>query len=74
MMDGMGIMMLIGLLVIAIVIGAAIYIAIRAGGRADRSPDARELLQRRLAAGEITTDEYLERESALGPEPARRRR
>lgn len=77
-MGGMGIIMLLGLLVIAIVIGAAIYLALRAGGAGPgevQSPDAVELLRRRLAAGEITTDEYLERESALGDrEPARGRR
>ena len=66
MMGGMGVMMLIGLLVLAILIGVAVYLAVRAaqaGG--SREATARETLQQRLASGEITPDEYYERESAL---------
>ena len=80
-MGGMGLMMLVGLLVVAIVIGVAIYLAIRAAhaGRPRepeaREPEARELLQRRLASGEITPEEFYERESALrDAQPAGRRR
>lgn len=76
MMGGMALMMLAGLLVVAIVIGVAIYLAIRAAhaGR-PREPEARELLQRRLASGEITPEEFYERESALrDAQPVGRRR
>lgn len=67
MMGGMGIMLLIGLLLLVIVIGVAVYLgtrAARSGG--PREATARDMLQQRLARGEITTDEYYERESALG--------
>ena len=77
MMGGMGIMLLIGLLLLAVVIGVAVYLgtrAARAGGPSE--PTAREMLRQRLARGEITTDEYYERESALGDsdKSVRRRR
>ena len=69
MMGGMGTMMLIGLLLLAIVIGAAVYLGIRATQtREPREPPqltARERLQQRLADGEITPDEYYEREAVL---------
>lgn len=67
MMGGMGAMMLIGLLVLAIVIGLAVYLAVRAAQAtgSQSEPTAREVLQQRLARGEITSDEYYERESAL---------
>ena len=76
MMGGMGLMMLVGLLVVAIVIGLAVYLAVRAAhGSTSREPDAHELLQRRLASGEITAEEFYERESALrDAQPARQRR
>ncbi len=57
---------LIGFLVVlALVAGAAYFIF-----RVDRTgvgagEDPRALLDRRLVTGEITSDEYLERESAL---------
>jgi uncharacterized membrane protein len=67
MMGGMGAMMLIGLLVLAIVIGLAVYLAVRAAQatRSESEPTAGEVLQQRLVRGEITSDEYYERESAL---------
>jgi uncharacterized membrane protein len=66
MMGGMGLFMLLALILIAIVIGTAIYLAIRAGSPSGRQVEGpRELLERRLAAGEITPEEYYERESAL---------
>ena len=77
MMGGMGVMMLLGLIVLAVLIGVAVYLGVRAahsGGA--KEVTARETLQRRLAAGEITPDEYFERESALRdsePSPRRRR-
>ena len=76
MMAGMGVMMLIAFLVVLALIGLVVYFAVRAGVRsADRDPDARELLQRQLAAGEITPEEYYERESVLSSHaPSRRGR
>lgn len=81
MMDGMdgmggmmGAMMFVGLLLLAIVIGVAVYLGVRAAQRPGKQePTARETLQRRLAAGEITPEEYYERESALRDgKPSRR--
>ncbi len=75
MMGGMGLMMLVSLLVVAIVIGVAVYLAIRAGvGGRMREPEPRELLERRLAGGEISAEEYFERESALRDSQVGRRR
>jgi uncharacterized membrane protein len=76
MMGGMGLMMLVGLLVVAIVIGVTIYLAVRAGVGSDRlhEPEPRALLERRLAAGEISPEEYFERESALRDSQAGHRR
>ncbi len=75
MMGGMGLMMLFGLLVVAVVIGVAIYLAIRAGfGGGLGEPEPREVLQRRLAAGEITAEDYYERECALRDSQVGRRR
>lgn len=66
MMGGMGVMMLVGLVVLAIVIGAAVYLAVRAAQPSGhRAPTARETLQQRLARGDITPEEYYERDSAL---------
>ena len=66
MMGGMGLFMLLGIVLIAIVIGTAIYLAIRAGSATRQQVEGpRELLERRLASGEITPEEYYERESAL---------
>ena len=67
MMGGMGIMLLIGVLLLAVVIGVAVYLgtrAARSGGPSE--PTAREMLQQRLARGEIPPAEYYEREAALG--------
>lgn len=76
MMGGMGALMLVGLLLVAVVIGVAVYLAVRgAQAWSGREPDALELLRRRLASGELTTEEYYERESALREaQPKRRRR
>lgn len=66
MMGGMGLMMLIGLVLIAVVIGVAVYLAVRAAqANGPHETTARETLQQRLARGDITPDEYYERESAL---------
>lgn len=65
MMGGMGLMMLVGLLVVAAVIATAVYLAIRAASPSSREPLPLEKLQERLASGEITPEDYYERESAL---------
>lgn len=73
----MGLMMLLGLLLLAAVLGAPVYLGVRAAQpRVAQRPTARENLQQRLAAGQITPEEYYERESALrdGDPPARGRR
>ncbi len=75
MMGGMGLMMLVALLVVAVVVGLAIYLAIRGGvGERLREPEPRDVLERRLAAGEISPEEYFERESALRDSQVGRRR
>lgn len=78
MMDGMGgmmgTMMLLGLLLLAIVIGVAVYLGVRAAQRPGKQElTAHEALQHRLAAGEITPEEYYERDSALRESKAMRR-
>ncbi len=75
MMGGMGLMMVLGLLFVAAIIGTAVYLAIRVASPRRQLDGPRELLDRRLATGEITQDEYYERESLLrSTEPLRRRR
>ena len=69
---------LIGLLALVALVGGAAYFAVR-GGRPQvpSADDARTLLNRRLAAGEITPEDYFERESALRsgePRTSHRRR
>ena len=69
MMSGMGVMMLIALLLLAIAIGVAVYLGVRATQTREpaqpRQLTARERLQHRLADGEITPEEYYEREAVL---------
>lgn len=77
-MDGMsgmmGAMMLGGLLLLALVIGVAVYLAVRAAQRPGKQQlTAHETLQHRLAAGEMTPEEYYERESVLRDSKAARR-
>jgi uncharacterized membrane protein len=78
MMGFMSLWMLIGLLALAALVGGAAYFAVRHGRPQVRSGDeARTLLNRRLAAGEITPEDYFERESALRsgePRTSHRRR
>jgi uncharacterized membrane protein len=78
MMDGMGGMMggmmLLGLLLLAVVIAVAVYLGVRAAHRrGSKEMTAHETLQHRLAAGEITPEEYYERESLLRDSKAPRR-
>jgi uncharacterized membrane protein len=78
MMDMMSIWMLILLLVLLVGVAAAVYVGVRAAKgpsrRDDHSP--RDALQQRLAAGEISLEEFYERDSALreAGEPRRGRR
>ena len=77
MMGFMSLWMLIGLLALAALVGGVVYLAARRGRpEVSSGDDARALLNRRLAAGEITPEDYFERESALrsGEPPASRRR
>lgn len=75
MMGGMGLMMVLGVLFVAAILGTAIYVAIRAASPRRQLDGPRELLDRRLADGDITPEEYYERESVLrSSEPVRRRR
>jgi len=78
MMGFMSLWLLVGLLLLLALVGGVAYLAMRSG-RPHLPPgdDARTLLNRRLAAGDITPEEYFERESALRagePRPSRRRR
>lgn len=66
MMGEMTLWMLVGLLLVALVIAAAVYLAVRAAGdRGGREGRPRATLRQRLASGEISTEEYREREAAL---------
>ncbi|MEJ7817252.1 MAG: hypothetical protein WKF49_01115 [Thermoleophilaceae bacterium] len=57
---------LIGALILAGLLAAAVYVGVRGGlGRGRRGDDARQTLDRRFAAGEIDGDEYHERSAAL---------
>jgi uncharacterized membrane protein len=74
----MALAMIVVAVIVAVAIGVVVYGAIRAA-RAPRSEveDARAVLDRRLASGDITPEEYYERESALRSgevAPPRRRR
>jgi uncharacterized membrane protein len=77
MMGGMGLWMVVVVIAVAAVLGTAIYLGIRAALASRRKPELerpRELLGRRLATGEITPEEYYEREAVLrSDEPVGRR-
>lgn len=64
------VLMLVGSLILLAAIGAALYLGIRATRHRDdgelvQGEPARAVLDRRLATGEISTEDYYERESAL---------
>jgi uncharacterized membrane protein len=67
MMNSMGIWALLVLLILLAGIAAAVYVGVRAAkGPARSEGDApRDALRRRLAAGEISLDEFHERDAAL---------
>lgn len=76
MMGGMWVVMLLGAVVVAALIGFAIYLGVRATQPRARAESAQDALERRLAAGEITPEDFFERESALrsaGPARSHRR-
>lgn len=70
---GMGLWMLFGILILLALIAGAVYLGVRAAGSSRRGElggsetgdSARAVLDRRFAAGEISSEEYYERESAL---------
>ena len=73
-MTFMGLGMVIWTLVAIALVAGLIYAAVRVGrSRGWLDDSARRTLDRRLAAGEISPEEYYERESALrsGQPPAR---
>ena len=65
MMSGMAFAVVVGLLLLAVVVGVAVYLGVQAAQRPSAPAGARETLQQRLAAGELSVEEYHERESAL---------
>lgn len=66
MMGSMLSFMLLGFVVLAALIGTAVYVAVRAGSAPlEKGPDARTVLRERLADGSISAEEYYERDSAL---------
>ncbi len=69
---GMGLWMLLGILILLALIAGAVYLGVRAAGSrsgqletAGTGDSARAVLDRRFAAGEISSEEYYERDSAL---------
>ena len=67
----MGIWVLMLLLILLAGVAAAVYVGVRAAGRRrPQDPSAVDVLDRRLAAGEIDADEYHERLSALRSQDA----
>ncbi|MGI8597141.1 MAG: SHOCT domain-containing protein [Thermoleophilaceae bacterium] len=70
---GMGLWMLFGILILLALIAGAVYLGVRAAGSSrpgelggsEAGESARAVLDRRFAAGEISSEEYYERESAL---------
>ncbi|MFL5821385.1 MAG: SHOCT domain-containing protein [Solirubrobacteraceae bacterium] len=70
----MGVGMVVWALILIALVVALIYAAVRLGrSRGWLADSARRTLDRRLATGEISPDEYYERESALrsGQPPTR---
>ena len=75
MMSAMGLWAVLLLLILLVGIGAAVFVGVRAARRAPAldGEDSRRLLDRRLAAGEISPEEYYELDSALRSGATRRR-
>ncbi len=65
MTGSMGLMMLLSALALFALIAAAVYVGVRLARGTGSGDSARALLDRRFASGEIGSEEYYERESAL---------
>jgi len=65
MMGSMGLMMLISALALFALIAAAVYVGVRLARGTGSGESARSVLDRRFASGELSAEEYYERESAL---------
>ena len=69
MMGWMSLWMILGLIVFLAAVAGAVYVGLRLTQGDDDEPGAQELLERRLASGEISAEEYAQRQSALRGEP-----
>ncbi len=65
MMGSMGLMMLAGTLLLFALVAAAVVVGVRFTRSVSAGDSARAMLDRRYASGEIGTEDYYERESAL---------
>ena len=67
MMDTMGLWALVVLVILIAGVALAAYAGVRAsrGRQLPTAEDAQQILQRRLASGDITPEEFYERDSAL---------
>lgn len=68
MMGWMSVWMVIGLALFVAVVAGAVYLGIQLTQR-DDEPGALEVLERRLASGEITPEEFAERQATLRGDP-----
>jgi uncharacterized membrane protein len=69
-MGFMSLWMFLGLLVFLAVVAGAVYVGIQLTRRDDDHLEgAQQLLDRRLASGEISPEEYAERQSTLRSDP-----
>jgi uncharacterized membrane protein len=65
MMGSMGLMMFLGMVALFTLIAAAVYVGVRFARGTGLSDSARATLDHRFASGEISVEDYHERESAL---------
>jgi uncharacterized membrane protein len=74
MMNAMGLWALLLVIVLMAGVAVAVYLGVRAARAPELPPgeDARKLLERRLAAGEISPEEFFELDSALRSGSGRR--
>jgi uncharacterized membrane protein len=68
MMGWMSLWMVFGLVVFLAVVAGAVYLGLQLTS-GDDDAGARELLERRLASGEISPQDYAERQSAMRDDP-----
>jgi uncharacterized membrane protein len=70
MMGSMSLWMVLGLIVFLALVAGAVYLVLQlTTQRDDDDPGGQELLERRLASGEISPQEYAERQAALRGDP-----